>query len=137
MQSFNVTADFSFIEMIRDIVMGSIVIGGGKGKEKGLRCLIVTGVGVGGEVKEGKRDADGNPIANTDLTSWVPPTSTPAEVRQYRRELHEKLDVLPFVGCWWPGVLNAHQCRRQRQRAFEPPAQEVEHAPGVLPLAQQ
>jgi hypothetical protein len=31
--------------------------------------------------------------------------------------------------CWWSGVLNAHQCRRQRQRAFEPSAQEVEHAP--------
>jgi hypothetical protein len=26
-----------------------------------------------------------------------PPTSTPAEVRQYHRELHEKLDVLPFA----------------------------------------
>jgi hypothetical protein len=63
----------------------SIVIGGGEGK--------------GGKVKAGKKDAGVNPIANTDLTTWVPPTSTPAEVRQrqYHRELHEKLDVLPFA----------------------------------------
>jgi hypothetical protein len=56
-------------------------------------------VGVGSKVKAGKKNADGNPIANTDLTTWVPPTSTPAEVRQrqYHRELHEKLDVLPFA----------------------------------------
>jgi hypothetical protein len=52
---------------------------------------------VGGKVKAGKKDADVNLIANTDLATWVPPTSTPAEVRQYRRELHEKLDVLPFA----------------------------------------
>jgi hypothetical protein len=52
---------------------------------------------VGGKVKAGKKDADVNLIANTDLTTWVPPTSTPAEVRQYRRELHEKLGVLPFA----------------------------------------
>jgi hypothetical protein len=44
----------------------------------------------------GKEDAEGSPSANTDLTTWVPPTSTPAEVRQYRRELHEKIDALPF-----------------------------------------
>jgi hypothetical protein len=52
---------------------------------------------VGGKVKAGKKDAGGNLIANTDLTTWVPPTSTPAEVRQYHRELHKKLDVLPFA----------------------------------------
>jgi hypothetical protein len=54
-------------------------------------------VGVGGKVKAGKKDAGGNFIANTDLITWVPPTSTPAEVHQYHRELHEKLDVLPFA----------------------------------------
>jgi hypothetical protein len=55
-------------------------------------------VGVGGEVKAGKKkDAGVNLIANTDLATWLPPTSTPAEVRQYRSELHEKLDVLPFA----------------------------------------
>jgi hypothetical protein len=52
---------------------------------------------VGGKVKAGKKDAGVDLLANTDLTTWVPPTSTPAEVRQYRRELHEKLDVLPFA----------------------------------------
>jgi hypothetical protein len=52
---------------------------------------------VGGKIKAGKKDAGVNLIANTDLTTWVPPTSTPAEVRQDRRELHEKLDVLPFA----------------------------------------
>jgi hypothetical protein len=52
---------------------------------------------VGGKVKAGEKDADVNRIVNTDLTTWVPPTSTPAEVRQYRRELYEKLDVLTFA----------------------------------------
>jgi hypothetical protein len=60
-------------------------------------CSIVIGVGVGGKVKAGKKDAGSNLIANIDLTTWVPPTSTLAEVRQYHRELHEKLDVLPFA----------------------------------------
>jgi hypothetical protein len=34
---------------------------------------------VGGKAKAGKEGGDGNPIANADLTTWVAPTSTPAE----------------------------------------------------------
>jgi hypothetical protein len=35
-------------------------------------------------------------VLNLDLLAWTPPTSTPEEVRQYRRELHEKIDALPY-----------------------------------------
>jgi hypothetical protein len=74
--------------------------------------------------KAGKTDAGGNLIANTDLTTWVPPTSTPAEVRQYRRELREKLDVdvLPFAdGLASSTCINADGdgSDRQRRRAAQ------------------
>jgi hypothetical protein len=36
-------------------------------------------------------------IANTDLTTWVAPTSTPAEIRQYRKELYDTAAALPFA----------------------------------------
>jgi hypothetical protein len=40
-------------------------------------------------INAGTEDAEGNLIGNTDLTTWVPPTSTPAEIRQYRKKLHD------------------------------------------------
>jgi hypothetical protein len=36
-------------------------------------------------------------IANTDLTTWVAPTSTPADIRQYRKRLHDTVAALPFT----------------------------------------
>jgi hypothetical protein len=57
----------------------------------------VIGVGVGSKVKAGKEDADGNLIANTDLTTWVAPISTPAEIRQYCEKLYDTVAALPFA----------------------------------------
>ena len=31
------------------------------------------------------------------MLAWTPPTSTPLEVRMYRKELHEKIDALPYA----------------------------------------
>jgi hypothetical protein len=42
-------------------------------------------------------DANGCLVLSLDLRAWTAPTSTPGEVRQYRRELHEKIDALPFA----------------------------------------
>jgi hypothetical protein len=44
-------------------------------------------------------DANGCLALNLDLRAWTAPTSTPGEVRQYRRELHEKIDALPYAVC--------------------------------------
>ena len=55
------------------------------------------GVGVGSKVKTGKEDAGGNPIANTDLTTWLAPISTPAEIRQYCEKLYDTIAALPFA----------------------------------------
>jgi hypothetical protein len=57
----------------------------------------VIGVGVGSKVKAGKEDTGGNLIANTDLTTWVAPISTPAEIRQYCEELYDTVAALPFA----------------------------------------
>jgi hypothetical protein len=53
----------------------------------------VTGVKVGIKVK----GAGGNLIANTDLTTWVAPILTPAEIRQYRKKLYDTVAALPFA----------------------------------------
>ena len=42
-------------------------------------------------------DANGCLVLNLDLLAWTPPTSTPLEVRVYRKELHEKIDALPYA----------------------------------------
>ena len=42
-------------------------------------------------------DANGCLVLNHDLLAWTPPTSTPLEVRMYRKELHEKIDALPYA----------------------------------------
>ena len=42
-------------------------------------------------------DANGCLVLNLDLLAWTPPTSTPLEVRVYRKELHEKIDALPHA----------------------------------------
>jgi hypothetical protein len=52
---------------------------------------------VGSKVKAGKEGAGGNLIANTDLTTWVAPISTPAEIRQYRKGLYDTVAALPFA----------------------------------------
>ena len=48
-------------------------------------------------INAGTEDAEGNLIGNTDLTTWVPPTSTPAEIRQYRKRLYDTVAALPFA----------------------------------------
>ena len=35
-------------------------------------------------------------VLSLDLAAWAAPTSTPGEMRQYRRELHTKIDALPY-----------------------------------------
>jgi hypothetical protein len=40
-------------------------------------------------INAGTDDDEGNLIANTGLTTWAAPTSTPAEIRQYRKKLHD------------------------------------------------
>ena len=37
------------------------------------------------------------PAADADLTAWAAPTSTPTEVRQYRKELYDKAAALPYA----------------------------------------
>ena len=54
-------------------------------------------MGVGSKVKTGKEDAGGNLIANTDLTTWLAPISTPAEIRQYCEKLYDTVAALPFA----------------------------------------
>ena len=34
---------------------------------------------------------------DADLTTWAAPTSTPSEVRQYRKELYDKAAALPYA----------------------------------------
>jgi hypothetical protein len=58
---------------------------------------MVIGVGVGSKVKAGKKGADGDLIANTDLTTWLAPISTPAEIRQYCEKLYDTVAALPFA----------------------------------------
>jgi hypothetical protein len=48
-------------------------------------------------INAGTEDAEGNLIGNTDLTTWVLPTSTLAEIRQYRKKLHDTVAALPFA----------------------------------------
>jgi hypothetical protein len=45
-------------------------------------------------INAGTDDDEGNLIANTDLTTWVAPTSTPGGIRQYRKRLHDKVAAL-------------------------------------------
>ena len=45
-------------------------------------------------INAGTEDAEGNLIGNTDLTTWVPPTSTPAEIR---KRLYDTVAALPFA----------------------------------------
>ena len=45
----------------------------------------------------GANDANGCLVLSHDLLAWTPPTSTPLEVRMYRKELHEKIDALPYA----------------------------------------
>jgi hypothetical protein len=54
-------------------------------------------VQVGSKVKAGKEGAGGNLIANTDLTTWLAPISTPAEIRQYCEKLYDTVAALPFA----------------------------------------
>ena len=83
----------------------SIVIGGeGEGKRekrgrKNLRCSIVIGVGVESKVKADKEDADGNLMHREYRPDyiWVAPISTPAQIRQYRKELCDTVAALPFA----------------------------------------
>jgi hypothetical protein len=43
-------------------------------------------------INAGTEDVEGNLIGNTDLTTWVPPTSTPAEIRSLMsRAVHTAL----------------------------------------------
>jgi hypothetical protein len=48
-------------------------------------------------VNEGHDDDDGNLFLNLDLTAWMASTSTPTEVRNYRKVLEKKVAALPFA----------------------------------------
>jgi hypothetical protein len=60
-------------------------------------------------INAGTEVAEGNLIGNTDLTTWVPPTSTPAEIRQYRKKLHDTVAALPFATRWFYPLKTATQ----------------------------
>jgi hypothetical protein len=48
-------------------------------------------------VNEGHDDEDGNPFLNLDLTAWLPPISTPTDVRNYRKLFEKKVAAPPFA----------------------------------------
>jgi hypothetical protein len=51
------------------------------------------------KVKAGKGDADDNLMHREYRPDyiWVAPISTPAQIRQYRKELYDTVDALPFA----------------------------------------
>jgi hypothetical protein len=69
--------------------------------------------------------------ASSSMTCWhgPPPTSTPLEVRMYRKELHEKIDALPYADRT-PIVTeptNAASPSTQRRRAAQLASYSLKH----------